>query len=366
MGWTTKQVILSIVLVSTGSINTISTKWANLMKSTGSDGGEPREFNHPFFQACCMFFGEFLCLLCFKTVYYWLKRKQDGSEDEHDLVKGNRSFNPLIFLPPAMCDMIATSLMYVGLNFTFASSFQMLRGAVIVFVALLSVIFLGRKVTLKMWIGIALTLSGLVIVGVCDVMYTSNDTAGGKNVIIGDLIIFGAQIIVAIQMVVEEKFVNGKDIPPLQAVGWEGIFGFVTLSLLLIPFYFIHVPSATNPHSALEDLPDALYQLYNNYMIIIALSGTVISIAFFNFAGISVTKEMSATTRMVLDSVRILFIYLFSLCVKWQEFHELQILGFVLLIIGMAVYNDLLPSCTTIRQLFRRDRDEALVPNETT
>ncbi|XP_014277436.1 solute carrier family 35 member F6 [Halyomorpha halys] len=364
MGWTSKQVIIAIILVATGSINTISTKWANLMKSVGSDNGEPREFNHPFFQACCMFFGEFLCLLCFKAIYYWLKRKQDGSEDVHDLVKGNRNFNPFIFLPPAMCDMIGTSLMYVGLNFTFASSFQMLRGAVIVFVALLSVIFLGRKVTLKMWIGIVLTLSGLVVVGLCDVMYTSDDTPGGSNVIIGDLIIFGAQVVVAIQMVVEEKFVNGKDIPPLQAVGWEGIFGFVTLCILLIPFYFIHVPQATNPHGALEDLPDALYQIYNNFWIAIALTGTIISIAFFNFAGISVTKEMSATTRMVLDSVRILFIYLFSLCVKWQEFHELQILGFVLLIIGMAIYNDLLPSFATIRALFRRDRDDALVPNE--
>ena len=38
-----------------------------------------------------------------------------------------------IFLPPAMCDMTATSLQYIGLTFTYASSFQMLRGAVIIF-----------------------------------------------------------------------------------------------------------------------------------------------------------------------------------------------------------------------------------------
>jgi len=44
------------------------------------------------------------------------------------LVKGNRSFNPLVLLPPAMCDMVATSVMYIGLNLTYASSFQMLRG----------------------------------------------------------------------------------------------------------------------------------------------------------------------------------------------------------------------------------------------
>jgi len=36
------------------------------------------------------------------------------------------------------------------------------------------------------------------------------------------LILF-AQIITAAQMVYEEKYVVSNDIPPLQAVGWEGI-----------------------------------------------------------------------------------------------------------------------------------------------
>jgi len=39
---------------------------------------------------------------------------------------------------------------------------------------------------------------------------------------LGDLIILIAQVIQAVQVVIEEKFVNGKDIHPLQAVGWEG------------------------------------------------------------------------------------------------------------------------------------------------
>ena len=41
---------------------------------------------------------------------------------------GETPFNPFIFLPPALCDMTATSLQYIGLTLTFASSFQMLRG----------------------------------------------------------------------------------------------------------------------------------------------------------------------------------------------------------------------------------------------
>ena len=41
---------------------------------------------------------------------------------------GPQNFSPFIFLPAALCDMCGTSIMYIGLNLTFASSFQMLRG----------------------------------------------------------------------------------------------------------------------------------------------------------------------------------------------------------------------------------------------
>lgn len=53
---------------------------------------------------------------------------QGELEDVVPLIQGNQNFSPWIFLPPALCDMLATSTMYVGLNLTFASSFQMLRG----------------------------------------------------------------------------------------------------------------------------------------------------------------------------------------------------------------------------------------------
>lgn len=36
-------------------------------------------------------------------------------------------------------------------------------------------------------------------------------------------------------MVYEERYIGQYNIPPLQVVGWEGIFGFVSLGLLLIP-----------------------------------------------------------------------------------------------------------------------------------
>ena len=137
-------------------------------------------------------------------------------------------------------------------------------------------------------------------------------------------------------------------------------------------------------------------------------SGNIASIAFFNFSGISVTKEMSATTRMVLDSCRTVVIWVFSMAVGWQQFRLvvarsflifkslcpkdfspdwkyssvfkkayfcfryssflIQAVGFLLLICGMCIYNDIIfaPCLRSNGCLPPRDSDlEVLVSNNT-
>ena len=49
-------------------------------------------------------------------------------------------------------------------------------------------------------------------------------------------------------------------------------------------------------------------------------AGNILSIAVFNYCGITITKEMSATTRQVLDGGRVIIIWVVSLGVGWQPF----------------------------------------------
>jgi hypothetical protein len=57
------------------------------------------------------------------------------NKDIH-LVDGEQQFNPLIFWIASIFDMLSTCLSYFALNLTSASSFQMLRGSVMVFTAI--------------------------------------------------------------------------------------------------------------------------------------------------------------------------------------------------------------------------------------
>jgi len=221
---------------------------------------------------------------------------------------------------------------------TYASVFQMLRGAVIIFTGILSIIFLKRKLKLYHWVGMLFVLIGLGVVGLSSVLF-GKKSESAPHPLTGDIIIVCAQLVVAVQMVVEEKFIGKYNIPPLQVVGWEGIFGFSILSCILVVMYYIPGSSAGNHF---ENTPDALVQFGNSWVIMISILGNILSIAFFNFFGISITKYASATTRMVIDSVRTLVIWAVGLAFFKEDFQYLQIVGFFFLILGTILYNEVL------------------------
>ncbi|XP_071273244.1 solute carrier family 35 member F6 isoform X3 [Agelaius tricolor] len=345
MAWSRYQLGLAALMLLTGSINTLAAKWADNFSAPGCDGTEEHKFQHPFLQAAGMFLGEFSCLPVFYLLLLRDRRRTDRDRDQDGdpAPAPSRPFNALLFLPPALCDMAGTSIMYVALNMTSASSFQMLRGSLIIFTGLLSVAFLGRRLEWSHWAGIVLTILGLALVGMADLRGNPGGAGHGlADVITGDLLILLAQAIVSIQMVLEEKFIFSHDVHPLRAVGTEGLFGFSILALLLVPLSFIPAGRLSgNPRGVLEDPADAWCQIRREPLILAALLGNVGSISFFNFAGISVTRELSATTRTVLDSLRTLLVWALSLALRWERFHALQIPGFALLLAGAALYNGL-------------------------
>jgi hypothetical protein len=60
----------------------------------------------------------------------------------------------------------------------------------------------------------------------------------------------------------------------------------------------------------------------------ITTAACIISIAFFNFFGISVTKKLSGASRCTIDACRTLFVWVFSLWAGWENFHILEVFPF--------------------------------------
>ena len=311
----------------------------------------PHSFDHPFFQALGMFVGEFSCFLVYFGARF-LARLRGLPVDPRSWTTAPRpQFNWFLFLLPACLDMTGTSMMYVGLLMTYASDFQMLRGSVVLFTGAISRIFMKRLLAGHHWIGMLAVVVGTLLVGLDGVIFPSADTGSASNPMLGNLIIVAAQVVVATQMCVEEIFVGGRDVPPLLAVGLEGMFGMGVLSCVLVGMYYLPgVSGLSETRGHLEDSLDALLQLGSGNGILLGfMLASLASIAFFNFFGISVTKAMSAAHRMVLDSLRTMVVWGFSLCVyavdpsKGQKFSWLQLVGFAILLSGTLVYNEILP-----------------------
>ena len=261
-----------------------------------------------------------------------------------------RFAQPLIFALPALCDTAGTSVMYLGLTMTYASVFQMLRGSVVVFTGILSVAVLNRRLRGFHWIGMALVCVGALVVGSSSLVSSPTDdqatptTVVPRNPVLGNALIVCAQMIVAVQMVVEEKLLAKYRVHALEAVGWEGVFGAIYCSCLLVVYYFVPFGGdRCNGHVCVDNTLHALQEIARSPYLAGAVAGNVLSIAFFNFFGVSVTQSMSATHRMVLDSLRTMVIWMVSLALQWQQFNYLQVVGFAVLLSGTLVYNEVAP-----------------------
>jgi amino acid transporter len=136
----------------------------------------------------------------------------------------------------------------------------------------------------------------------------------------------------------------------MQVVGWEGFFGF-TYYMIALPILQA-IPCKPDPVAAfcpfdkLEDSIIAFKQMGNNLVILFCGIGVIFTIAFFNYFGVATTKYASSPQRSTVDTSRTVLIWIFFLAVPIkgaeETFHFLQLLGFICLVIGTLVYNEIL------------------------
>jgi drug/metabolite transporter (DMT)-like permease len=138
------------------------------MLSLGNDGSI-RPFIHPYLQAWGMFVGEIGCLVVYLLVRqrrFYIRRVNGSNIGPYDPILDAPKFEPFLFMIPAMLDLTSTCISYTGLILTYASSYQMLRSASIVFTAFLTQFVLKTSISLIRWLGVIFIVCGLVTVGV--------------------------------------------------------------------------------------------------------------------------------------------------------------------------------------------------------
>ena len=343
-----------ISFITTGTITTLATKWTNQIKSKTE--GQMEFFRHPHLQNG----GNLLAESLFFIVHLTRRHGQGNSRNRYEQGKASEvreNTNLLILLIPAFLQVCGTSIMYVGLTLTSASSYQMLMsGSFFVFTNILSG---GRSSSWAKRCGILLVITGVVSVVMVDhyhpeaaLMKTNTSTPIQKaleasawphatDMAIGDMLIIFAQIIVAFQVVYEEKFIANHNIDPLLLVGCEGLYGFCMMSLLFIPMYYVEVEArfGQNPNKRIEDVDAGIDQISNSWKLSFAFFLFVGTSAMFKISRIIIAKKrFFSTTRVKLDTLRTLLVWTLALVFSWESYCHYKLVCMQTITTGIYLY----------------------------
>ncbi|KAK6210185.1 integral membrane protein [Colletotrichum tabaci] len=373
---------LVAMMLLTGVCNTLLTKYQDMQCVRNCDAEDPAKrayFNQPVLQTAQMFVGEMGCWLVVGLMTLFRRYGPGASptsngyeavntndtddanaplvsspadipkpqeQDPGSILRGSRI---LLLALPAICDILGTTLMNIGLLLVVASIYQMTRGALVLFVGVFSVVFLRRRLFLFQWLSLVGVVVGVALVGLAGAIYHENKSkvenadegspeSNALLTVIGVLLIAGAQIFTATQFVLEEWILERSAIEPIRVVGWEGLFGFVVTVIGMIVLHFAVGRTSAGQYGYF-DMTEGWRQLTQNRAIGLSSILIMISIGGFNFFGLSVTRSVSATSRSTIDTCRTLFIWVVSLGLRWETFKWLQVVGFALLVYFTFLFN---------------------------
>lgn len=345
-----------IALVTSGTLNTLTTKMQFTSKSIDKDGEEVT-FSKPWFVTLNMLAGMLFVGLVDKC-WRALRRSPTVRSDigmhemfleKSHMLKPSYEQKVMIIAIPAALDMFGVALLSVGMMYLPASIWQMLRGGSIIFCGILSVLFLKRKLYAYHWLGIFLCLCGLGIVGLSSVL-TSDDDDDVADLVFGMGVVLAGQAVQAGQVIAEEYLMKDIDIPAMQIVGWEGFWGTLLMIVVVYPVLWFLQGS---DHGHVEDWQDTLAMLTHSPTLMWLVALYVFSCATYNASGISVTGVLSGTHRQMIDASRTSVIWIVGLTVhlikpdaqlgeEWTNYSYLQLVGFFILLMGQSIYSGLL------------------------
>eukprot|EP00744_Colponema_vietnamica_P008216 GILI01011743.1.p1 GENE.GILI01011743.1~~GILI01011743.1.p1 ORF type:complete len:445 (+),score=121.81 GILI01011743.1:111-1445(+) len=342
-----------------GTITSICTKLQFQTESIGIDG-TAKLFEKPWFTSLWMFTSMSAAMPLYWYEQY--RKRRQVKEKKTPLLGPDNHSTPTVqeeepevtlrtyiaMLGPSLFDLIASTLAQIGLLFTTVSVYQMLKGALLIFSALLSVVYLKRRLYRHNWIGLFLCTLALAMVGAAS-LYSNQGAADISLELFGIGLIVAGQLVQALQFVVEEALLRDAAAPPLLIVGMEGVWGVLAMVLFFLPvIYFIPGADA----GSYENTLDTFAMLKNNPSMWTSLWLYWFAVLAYNICGICVTQLLSAIHHTILDTLRTLCVWGVDLLLfyvftdgkrgeAWDEWSWLQLAGFFVLVYGTLIYDGL-------------------------
>ncbi|KAI9908761.1 hypothetical protein PsorP6_016662 [Peronosclerospora sorghi] len=270
---------------------------------------------------------------------------------------------------PSLLDLLQTVLSNVALLWIPSSVYQMTRGSIIIFSAIFSVKLMGKKLYGYHYASISLVMLAVALVGYAGVGYQKNDsTTSPFRAILALGFIFVAQIMCALQIVVEEHMMLALNVSPMLLVAFEGLWGLV-FYVLLVPILTL-TPATGSAFARIwhEDFVDSFVQVKNSPTLMVLIIVYIVAVGTLNVTGNYVTKHLSAVMRSFTETLRTLGVWMVSLFLfyvmqwrgpvspgeQWTSYSWLELGGFVLMVYGTLAYKKLI--CLPVAKFYAAEQ----------
>eukprot|EP00928_Gymnodinium_smaydae_P061934 TRINITY_DN45899_c0_g1_i1.p1 TRINITY_DN45899_c0_g1~~TRINITY_DN45899_c0_g1_i1.p1 ORF type:complete len:343 (-),score=68.87 TRINITY_DN45899_c0_g1_i1:169-1197(-) len=304
--------VLMLVMLMAGACNVLLKDFMVNLQVPISPGGPVDNFQQPIMWSLLMKMGMALCLP------FHCARPQ--APMYVFAISCGLGFATDVFVNMAYCAIAGSAI-------------QMLRGGKVVLTALLSIALLKRRLKLYQIAGALIVVLGISLVG----FSTSKPQAAavpGLATLPWKAISFcvAGELTQSVLWIYQESVLKKYDIAPLQLVGIEGAIG-VLLGGLAV--------AVAHP-LGLENLEESAHQLRTSMPLLASVLCLLVSMAFFNFSGVGITKLGSAVHRSIIDVSRAIVIWAVELAFGWHTFAISQFCGFAVLAFGALLYNHVL------------------------
>ena len=179
-------------------------------------------------------------------------------------------------------------------------------------------------------------------VGFIAIAYGEEDEGLVGSIALGIVLLLVAQVFAGGLFVVEEKLLSGYYLDPLKVVGTEGMFGTLYFLIALPIMQSVQCSGPLCNFRYFENSSYAFAQMGDNGLILVYTFGIMLSVAFFNVCGVTTTKLASAAHRSTVDTSRTVLIWIGSVALGFEVFQPWCIPGFVLLVFGTLMYNEII------------------------
>ena len=303
-------------------------------------------FQHVFILMLILYIDQ----VCALIYYYLIENKKEENEDNKPQFQYYQSIPSIIF------DFFGSSLAFFGLALLPGSICQMLRGALLIFTYILSVIFIKNSHNMNHYLGMFLTIIGLIIVGLAEGL---KKTSNLGTTIGGIILTVIGQFFTAIQFVYEENLTKKYQCKITKVIGFQGIFG-IFLMIIVLPILdsincgegktdFIRNVCTKDENGvwSLENFVFALKQLKNSKKLIWLSLLYAVGDLGYNLTGITIGKEATSTARAIAENMKILLIWIFFLFpfnpINYREkFNWIQFIGYLMLLFGNLIYHEII------------------------